>query len=234
VAYKRGRGDGDAHYFKGEERTMVDAAREWVEKQAAELPALEAAIREGKLWKRAEHITKLWYRATETRVAELRASSAIRKQMNLSHAHRSLVSIMRALLTRHETFSTFLSEPLEGLQRWQSAFCGEAGGNERVRCDELLSADLADTVAVACYTPTEFILLITIVCLQLLVNIWMCVRASIDARMMNARAGRPHCTAGSHCPQCTAALPPCTAALHCRPPCTAALHCRRGPRVRQG
>ncbi len=119
-------GDGDAHYF--EERTMVDAAREWVEKQAAELPALEAAIREGKLWKRAEHITKLWYRATETRVAELRASSAIRKQMNLSHAHRSLVSIMRALLTRHETFSTFLSEPLEGLQRWQSAFCGEAAG----------------------------------------------------------------------------------------------------------
>ena len=45
--------------------------------------------------------------------------------MNLSHAHRSLVSIMRALITQHETFSTFLAEPLEGMQRWQSASrCG--------------------------------------------------------------------------------------------------------------
>ena len=114
-------GDGDAYYFEGEERTIVDAAREWVERHAAERPALEAAIRDGKLWKRAKRVTRLWRRATETRVAQLRASKAIRSQMNLSHAHRSLVSITRALLTQHETFSTFLSEPLEGLQRWQSA-----------------------------------------------------------------------------------------------------------------
>ena len=47
---------------------------------------------------------------------------------------------MRALITQHPTMSTFLSEPLEGMQRWQ-----------------------------------KFVALITLVCSQLLVNIWMCV-----------------------------------------------------------
>ena len=60
--------------------------------------------------------------------------------MSLSHVHRIGTELMRALVTQHETFATFLSEPLDGLQRWQM-----------------------------------FMILITVVCSQLLVNIWMCV-----------------------------------------------------------
>jgi hypothetical protein len=120
----------------------VDAAREWIDRYAAERPELQLVLADPQLWKRAGHVTKLWHRASEVKVAALRRSPAIRSQMSLSHAHRSMVDIMRALLTQHETFSTFLSEPLEGLQRWQ-----------------------------------KFVILITLVCSQLLVNIWMCAPA---------------------------------------------------------
>jgi hypothetical protein len=33
--------------------------------------------------------------------------------------HRIGTELMRALVTQHSTFATFLSEPLDGLQRWQ-------------------------------------------------------------------------------------------------------------------
>jgi hypothetical protein len=102
------------------------AAREWIEGHAAEHPALAAALQGPALWDQAEHVCKLWHRASEARVAQLRRSTAIRSQMALSHAHRSLVTILRAVLTQHDTFSTFLSEPLEGMQRWQSACCAGA------------------------------------------------------------------------------------------------------------
>jgi hypothetical protein len=43
--------------------------------------------------------------------------------MGRSHVQRMMTNIVRAFTTKHETFATFLSEPLDGLQRWQSAFC---------------------------------------------------------------------------------------------------------------
>jgi hypothetical protein len=60
-----------------------------------------------------------WREACEWRVAELRRTKAIREQMGLSHVHRISTELMRALVTQHNTFATFLSEPLDGLQRWQ-------------------------------------------------------------------------------------------------------------------
>jgi hypothetical protein len=35
--------------------------------------------------------------------------------------HRTITSVVAAFITKHSTFATFLSEPLDGLQRWQSA-----------------------------------------------------------------------------------------------------------------
>jgi hypothetical protein len=45
------------------------------------------------------------------------------RQMGLSHLHRTCTELARAVITQHSTFATFLSEPLDGLQRWQSALC---------------------------------------------------------------------------------------------------------------
>ncbi len=66
-------------------------------------------------------MTSLWKRANEQHVVQLRRTHGIRKQMNASHVHRTLVGIAHAFCRKHETFATFLSEPLDGLQRWQSA-----------------------------------------------------------------------------------------------------------------
>jgi hypothetical protein len=111
-----------------------------VERYADERPALKEALADDKIRKRAKAFTRLWHRALEQRIRELRRSPAIVAQRNLSQAHRAFTEIMRALVTRHETFAVFLSSPMDGLQRWQL-----------------------------------FMILISVICSQLLVNIWMCV-----------------------------------------------------------
>ena len=130
------------------ERTVVDVGREWVEAYAAERPALEAALADGAVRLAAKRTTRRWQRACEQRVRELRRGEAVRSQMTTSHLHRSCTAMVHALITQarplllrparrrrtrsrgcghatqHSTFSTFLAEPLGGLQRWQSASRG--------------------------------------------------------------------------------------------------------------
>ena len=118
--------------------------------------------------KAARRTTKYWNRAWEQRVTELRASPALRHQMARSHVHRTAIGVTRAMVAnvraiarlgvpcsthlpsrrapQNETFRTFLSEPLDGLQRWQM-----------------------------------FMILVTLIISQLLVNIWMCVRGCFAA-----------------------------------------------------
>jgi hypothetical protein len=113
---------GSGDIYAERERTVVDAGREWVERYATERPALQAALADGAVRMAAKRVTRLWRRACELRVAELRRSPAVRSQLFTSHVHRSANEIVRALVMKHSTFSTFLSEPLGGLQRWQSTF----------------------------------------------------------------------------------------------------------------
>jgi hypothetical protein len=101
-------------------------AREWIEAHAAEHPALAAVLADGAVQEQARKVTMLWKRANEQRVVQLRRTVGIRTQMNASHVHRTLTGIMHAFTRKHETFATFLSEPLDGLQRWQSALCMRA------------------------------------------------------------------------------------------------------------
>lgn len=112
---------GDGDIYEERERTVVDAGREWVEQYAEEKPALKEALTGGSVRAAAERTTGLWRRACEMRVAELRRSEPMTSQLMVSHVHRAGTEITRALVTGHSTFSTFLSEPLGGLQRWQSA-----------------------------------------------------------------------------------------------------------------
>jgi hypothetical protein len=113
-----------------------------VERYADERPALKEALADDKIRKCAKSFTRLWHRALEERIRELRRSPAIVAQRNLSQTHRASTEILCALVTRHETFAVFLSTPMDGLQRWQL-----------------------------------FMILISVIGSQLLVNIWMCVLA---------------------------------------------------------
>ena len=140
-------GDGDLYPEK--ERTIVDSGLEWVEAYATQHDALADALADGGISRRASRAVKLWRRACDKRVAELRRSDAMRAQMGLSHRHRVATDVLRAMVVQHETFACFLSEPLDGLQRWQ-----------------------------------QWIILISLVCSQLLVNIWMCVASRSCARTL--------------------------------------------------
>ncbi len=133
-------GDGDT--YEDPERTIVDAGREWVEAHAAAHPALFEALVDGSVSRRARATVALWSDTNLQRIQDLRRSAAIRAKMTRSHAHRAGVKVTRSLMLEHDTFRTFLSEPLDGLQRWQM-----------------------------------FYIIITLVCSQLLVNIWMCALA---------------------------------------------------------
>jgi hypothetical protein len=72
---------GDGSLYPERERTIVDAAREWIEACAAASPALAAALADGVLQRRAAHTTQLWHRAVSHRVEELRRSDGIRVQV---------------------------------------------------------------------------------------------------------------------------------------------------------
>jgi hypothetical protein len=137
----------DGDLYPQQERTIVDAGREWLQARADEQPALAAALADGALEAAAARAVARWHRAWTARVDALRRSPAIRDGMALSHLHRSCTEFMRALVTKHSTCSVFLSAPLDGMQRWQT-----------------------------------WMIVVTLVIEQLLVNIWMCV-ASMRADM---------------------------------------------------
>jgi hypothetical protein len=111
----------DGELYPAIERTMVDAAREWVEARAAETPSLAAALEDGALAKAATRAMTLWHRAWERRVNDLRRADAITAHHTASFVHRSGTELMRAVCTKHSTFAVFLSAPLEGMQ-----VCGPA------------------------------------------------------------------------------------------------------------
>ena len=167
---------GDGDLYLSPERTIVDGAYDWLARYSAERPALQQLLADNSLRKRAKRLTRMWRRACEMRIKELRRSDAISAQRVLSQAHRASAEVLRAVCTQHDTFAVrasaavaarlrslrrfpmchlqvFLSEPLDGLQRWQM-----------------------------------FVILISVVVSQLLVNIWMCVCASHLARAVMTEA----------------------------------------------
>ena len=133
----------DGDLYPEIEKTIVDAGREWVEAYAAERPSLAAALADGGVERAAQRVVVQWHRAWVRRVSELRRSKAVTSNAPLSHLHRACTEVTRALCTKvrskglctfscaltlavptrtqHDTFSVFLSLPLDGLQRWQGA-----------------------------------------------------------------------------------------------------------------
>ena len=142
----------DGEEYDAIESTIVDTAREWLEAQVKAHPVLSSALGDGAAAKAASHAVHRWHRAWARRIAEVRRSEAIMSRAGTARAHRTGSELMRALATRHETFRIFLSEPLDGLQRWQM-----------------------------------WVTVMTLLCSQLLVNIWMCVSWRAFALQANTR-----------------------------------------------
>jgi hypothetical protein len=94
VSWVSGNGD----IYADPQLTIVDAGRLYVEKVAAEKPALAEALASGVVWLAAKRTTALWKRACEMRVAELRRAEPITSQMAKSHIHRTATEITRAII----------------------------------------------------------------------------------------------------------------------------------------
>ena len=150
--------------YPDEERTIIDAGREWIERYAAQHPELKAALKDGAVEKRAHQLVAQWSRASLACADDLRRSTSISAQMTVSQLHRASTNIVRAFMTKHDTFATFLSEPLDGLQRWQSALCV-------VHCmHDGFCVRVADPTLLPCIV---FCIIMTLVIQGLMVNIWM-------------------------------------------------------------
>ncbi len=150
---------GDGNLYPEAEKTIVDGGREWVERYAAEHPRLAAALRDGRVEEQARQLAGQWKRANEECMSKLRRSNGIRAEMGRSHVLRSFTGLLRALVTKHDTLATFLAEPLDGLQRWQSA------------CVCLHRSLLA--CANSQLARAVWMILITLVLETLLINIWV-------------------------------------------------------------
>ena len=92
-------GDGERWYEQ--ERTIVDAGREWLETYAAARPRLAAALADGALARAASRTTRGWRRAWMASIGDLRRSQAMLENRTLSQLERTYTGIMRALITKH-------------------------------------------------------------------------------------------------------------------------------------
>ena len=114
---------GDPDLYPETERTIVDAAREWVDAHAAYTPEVQALLDGGQLHGAARTTAALWNQAWDATVAALRKSPGITDHRSKSQKQRTATFMMRSLYTKHETFAVFLSDPLDGLKRWQLWIC---------------------------------------------------------------------------------------------------------------
>ena len=72
---------GDGDLYEPQERTIVDAGRQWIERYANERPALAAVLADDVVRKRAKRTVRAWRVACEWRVGQLRRTQAIRTQV---------------------------------------------------------------------------------------------------------------------------------------------------------
>jgi hypothetical protein len=89
---------GHGDLYEEREQTIVDAGRLYVEKLAQEKPALAEALASGAVRMAAKRTTRLWKRACEMRVAELRRGEPMTSQMAISHVHRTGTELTRAIV----------------------------------------------------------------------------------------------------------------------------------------
>ena len=146
--------------FPETELTIVDAAYGWIELQVKEHPELKTVLADGAA--AAQRIVPLWHSAWLRRIAAVRRSEAVLAHVGKSHAHRAGGELLRALVTRHDTFRVFLcvdivlfaasarsralALPSAGLSRWTVCSAGRCGAS----CSRLCSLSCSLTFGCAC------------------------------------------------------------------------------------
>jgi hypothetical protein len=123
---------------EGEERTIVDAAREWLEAQGAADPRVGALLDGGELSTAAVKTIDVWRKVLENNIAAVRSLDVLNRFTALTHFQRATARVIKSVMTDHgavhealhaslcadaarrstETFATFLDA--DGyIMRWQ-------------------------------------------------------------------------------------------------------------------
>ena len=85
----------------GEERTVVDAAREWLEAQGKEDARVQALLNSGELAKAAEKAIETWKKVQEQNIAELRKLDVLNRFTALTHFQRATGRVIKSMMTDH-------------------------------------------------------------------------------------------------------------------------------------
>ena len=99
-------------------RTVVDAAREWLEARAEEDERIKALLESGELQKEAKRAIRDWKRIMENSINQLRKNDVLNRFTALTHIQRATGRVIKSCMTDHGTFATFLDA--DGyIMRWQ-------------------------------------------------------------------------------------------------------------------
>ena len=89
---------------EGEERTIVDAAREWLEAQGEADERVAELLESGKLSRAADKTIASWKAIMEHNIAEVRRLDVLNRFTALTHLQRATGRIIKSVMTDHGAF----------------------------------------------------------------------------------------------------------------------------------
>ena len=105
---------------EGEERTIVDAAREWLEAQGEADARVAALLESGELAAAASKTIDTWRKVMEHNIAEVRRTDVLSRFTALTHLQRSTGRVIKSVMTDHgeaARMGRFASLPASALTR---------------------------------------------------------------------------------------------------------------------
>jgi hypothetical protein len=108
----------DISWLVDEERTVVDAGREWLDAQGRADHRVRRLLRSKMLQRHAERTIKRWQAVLSYHIGLVRGENVISAYNALKHFQRASMKVMLALMTQHPVLATFLDTEAV-LKRWQ-------------------------------------------------------------------------------------------------------------------
>ncbi len=102
-----------------DERTLVDAGRDFIYAKCEDNKRLRKMVASGALYDAADKALRRWKASTEYAIELARYADAVAQQNVVAHVQRAGSRVIKSIMTDHDTFSTFLDA--DGfIQRWQA------------------------------------------------------------------------------------------------------------------
>ena len=108
----------DISWLVDEERTIVDAGREYLDAQGRADHRVRRLLRDKTLQKKAQRTIKRWQAVLSYHIGLLRGANIVSAFNVIKHFQRASMKVMLAIMTQHSALATFLDTEAV-LKRWQ-------------------------------------------------------------------------------------------------------------------